>query len=118
MANAMKGEASLTLSDGTDLTLTYDFNALCEVEDAANRSISDVLLEISKGAPRLSTARALIFGGLRARHPDIDLNQVGPMIMSDGQALTEAMQKALTAAFPTTEGKKPANPPKTRRGTG
>lgn len=118
MANPMKGEASAVLGDGTSLTLVYDFNALCEVEEAAGKSISEVLAEISKGSPRLSTARALVFGGLRARHPEMTLEEVGPLIMSDGQALTEAMQKALLAAFPNAEGKKAGNAPKPRRGTG
>ncbi len=118
MAKAVKGEASLTTSDGQTLTLAYDFDALCEVEDAAGKSIGEVLTEISKGSPRLKTARALIFGGLQAHHPDIELTQVGEFILTDGALFTSAMEKALTAAFPKAEGKQAQNPPKPRRGTG
>lgn len=117
MANAAKGEASVETAAGV-LTLAYNFGALCEVEDAAGKSIGDVLLEISQGSPRLKTARALIYGGLREHHPDIDLSGVGELLLSDGAALTGAMEKALTAAFPQAKGTQPANPRKPRRGTG
>lgn len=118
MANAAKGEAGLQLSDGRSLTLRYDFDALCEVEDAAGKTISDVLAEISKGSPRLKTARALIYGGLSGHHPEITLPEVGEIILSDGPAVMAAMEKALSAAFPAAEGKQSGNPRKPRRGTG
>lgn len=118
MANKAKGEASLTTSAGDVLTLAYNFDALCEVEDAAGKSIGDVLAEISRGSPRLTTARALIYGGLREHHPEIELSDVGELLLTDGAAFTGAMEKALSAAFPQAKGKQAANPPKPRRGTG
>jgi len=119
MANPAKGEASLRLSDGRELTLHYDFDSLCAVEEAADKAIGKVLQEISEGAPRLTTARALIYGGLRFHHPDLSLATAGELILSDGPQLTEAMNKALMSAFPqASEGKQGTNPPSRRRGTG
>lgn len=119
MANPMKGEASLRLADGRTLTLAYSFDALCAVEEVAARSISEVLAEISKGAPRLTTARALIYGGLQQHHPEVTLTEAGELILSDGPAVSEAMNRALAAAFPkAAEGRQAANPPSQRPGTG
>lgn len=114
MANAAQGEAML-VSDGKELTLRYDFDALCAVEDAADKAIGDVLIELSQGSPRLTTVRALIYGGLREHHPEVTLKEAGELFLSDGPAVSEAMNKALSAAFPKmAEGKQGENPRKRR----
>jgi len=127
MANRFFGEAEAKLADDRRLTLRFDFNALCEVEDAAKRPIAEVMNELSTSSkrrtpPRLSTLRALVFGGLAHHHPELSREDVGDLVISDdGKALTEAMQKALEAASASqsTGGKDGARPPgNPRRGTG
>lgn len=118
MANAVKGEALLSTSIG-DFTLRFDFDAFCQAEEAAGRSFSELLEELSTGKARLGTTRALLWGGFHGHHPEVTLAQVGELLLSDGPALAAAMQKGLTSAFPqAAEKEKAANPPKPRRGTG
>lgn len=117
MANPVKGEASVTLASGEELTLRYDFNALAAVEEAADKPIAEVLGAMSNGVPRLTVARALIYGGLREHHPEVDVKAAGELVLSDGKALVDAMRKALASAFPQAEGRKGGNPPKSKTAT-
>jgi len=97
MANKVFGEAMLTLADGRELTMRFDFGALCEAEDAADKGTEAIMKEMASGGARLSTARAMLYGGLRHYHPDVTLDECGDLLMSDGSAVSKAMGDAMQA---------------------
>lgn len=111
-ANRVKGEAGVTV-EGKDYVLAFDVNAMCEVEYVLNLS-TDQILRALMATPPLHIVRALLWGGLRRHHADIDLIGAGGLIEAMGGA-GPAMNKigeALGSAFPDPEGDEPARPRK------
>jgi hypothetical protein len=94
MANKVFGEAVLPLSDGRELTLRFDFGALCEAEEAAGKGTEEMMKELATGRARLATARAMLYGGLRYHHAEVTLEDVGDLLLVDGDAVSGAMSKA------------------------
>lgn len=97
--SALKGEASYRFGDRT-YTLRFDFNALCEIEDADGRPIAEVFAELSGGKTKLKTIRAVVFGGLKSAQPDATPELAGQMLLEDGAGVMEAMRRALAGAMP------------------
>jgi len=95
MANRIYGEARVPLDDGRELTLRFDFGALVEAEEAADKGTEELMKELSKGGARLKTARAMLYGGLRYHHPDITLEDAGELLMSDSEAISKGMGSAM-----------------------
>jgi hypothetical protein len=96
MANKVFGESRLSLSDGRELTLRFDFNALAEAEEAADKGTEDIMREMSKGRPRLNTARAMLYAAVRYHHRDITLEDAGDLLLTeDAKAISEAMGRAM-----------------------
>jgi hypothetical protein len=111
MANAQKGEASLTI-EGRDYVLAFNVNALCEVEYILDKTTDQILRALALNPP-LHVVRALLWGGLRRYHSDVDLIGAGDLIEKmggPGPAL-EGIGKALVSAFPDAKDE-PENPPK------
>ena len=104
MANPARGEVAFRVAD-TDYNLKYSTNAICELEDYLDKGLNTIVANME----RLTTVRALLWAGMRAHHPEVTLKQAGDMIDRVGMApATEAIGKALTAAFPpATEGDAP-----------
>lgn len=119
MANALKGEAGLALHDGRQLTLRYDFDAFCEIEDIAGMTMGDVMEKLGTNPP-LKVARAVLAGGLKHHHPELTLSDVGEIIVENADVIAGAMQKAMTSATGRPGAAAAAGPPKAprRRGTG
>ena len=115
MANRIKGDTPVTLKDGRTVTLLFDFDAMCEVEDLLDRPFAELLEEISPKfevpgdpssrlvregrAPRLKEARALVAAGLKRHHPEIALSEAGNLLLSDGEALFANITTAIESAF-------------------
>lgn len=106
MANIERGEASFE-HDGQTFYLVVDMNAFAEAEDAADMGVDDLLRALSPQvdatgkvtkAPRLKHLGAMLFGALRARHPDVTLPEAIRLLNATGAG--EAIGKALTAAMP------------------
>lgn len=95
MANKLFGESRLHLADGRDLTLRFDFGALVEAEEAADKGTEVMMKELANGGARLSTARAMLYGGLRYHHGDVTIDECGDLLMSDGSAVSQAMGTAM-----------------------
>jgi len=95
MANKVFGEARLPLADGRELTLRFDFNAMCEIEEAAGQGTESIMEAVAKGNPRLKVARAMLYGGLRFYHRDLGLDDVGDLFLTDRDAVNEAMGRAM-----------------------
>jgi hypothetical protein len=93
--------------------LVLDFEALVEVETLTGKPAPQVMSEFSQGF--VGAVRALLFGALRRRHPDITAVEVGEMIVSDTDAVTLAMVTAVGSSMPKpAEGKESG---KARSGT-
>jgi len=106
MANKMFGEALLRLADGRELTMRFDYAALVEAEDAADKGTEEMMKELASGGARLSTVRAMLYGGLRFHHADVTLDECGDLLMTDGEAVSQAMGGAMQAMA----DRRPANP--------
>ena len=103
MANKAKGEAGVKI-DGKDYVLVFDVNALCEVEYVLNLS-TDQILRVLMKSPPLNVVRALLWGGLRRHHQDVDLIGAGALIEAMGGAgkALDKIGEALSSAFPDPE---------------
>lgn len=104
MPNRAKGEAGVKI-DGKDYVLAFDVNAMCEVEYILNLSADKILRVLDAGKPPIHMVRALLWGGLRRHHSDIDLIGAGSLIEALG-GTGKAMDKigeALVSAFPDPE---------------
>jgi hypothetical protein len=112
MANKLFGEARLPLADGRELTVRFDFGALCEAEEAANKSTDQMMQEMVKGGARLTTARAMLYGGLRYHHPGITLDEVGEILLTDASAASEAVGKAMSEMADRRAGANPRTGPR------
>jgi hypothetical protein len=96
MANPARGEVALVVGN-LEYTLKFSTNAICELEDRLDKGLNTIIANME----RLSTVRALLWAGLRAHHPEVTILGVGEIVDSVGAArVTEALGKALTAAFP------------------
>lgn len=97
MANQHKGEATFTASDGTIYRLRMDHNALAEAEDILGLNPQDLLKQMHE-KQQTKYFRALLFGALQEHHPDITLRDAG-RLLGDGEAVGEAIGKAMLGAF-------------------
>ena len=125
MANQVKGEATVRLGDGRELTLCLDFDALCAIEEVLDRPIVEIFDELERAAsaaksPRLGTVRALVYGGLRKHHPEITLTEAGDLVANNVSALSQGLSKAQAGGAPRAkaEGKKGANPRRSKAAVG
>lgn len=98
MTNPLKGEATLSLADGRSFTLAFDMEALIEAESAYGKPLKQLMQDASAGF--VGAVRSLIYGGLRARHPEITLREASTILMENSDALSIALEAALAASMP------------------
>ena len=108
--NRAKGEAGFDV-EGKTYVLAFNVNALCEVEYILDMP-TDQILKALVVSPPLHVVRALLWGGLRQHHPDIDLIGAGDLIERAGGAgaALDKIGAALISAFP--EADETENPQK------
>jgi hypothetical protein len=120
MANAIRGEVPLNLSDGRTFTLIMDMEALVEAESAYGKPLQKMMADAAQGF--VGASRALLYGALRAKHPDVTLRDASAIFMTDadaaGEALTEAVEKGFPDAAKSAEGKVSRPRTKTSGGSG
>lgn len=115
MANPVKGETPLVLSDGREFTLVLDMEALLTVEDVTGKPLPKVMQQASEGF--MTAVAAIAQAAFTLHHPEIVRADVLAIMASDRDALTEALGKASDAAFPKAkEGNAKAPKGKTPRG--
>lgn len=102
MANAFKGEVSLT-HDGQNYTMVLDFNALCDFEGETGKNALIALDGMESGNISATDLRVLMWAGLRQRHPDITLPMAGSILSQNA----DAIQRAAAAAQPEADGTAP-----------
>lgn len=101
MANRERGEVEFQAL-GKNWTLKLGTNAMCEIEDATGKSITEIgqLLSDPKTAT-MKLVRAVMWGGLQEHHDGVTVKEVGSII--DGIGMAEAgrlIGEAFTAASP------------------
>lgn len=96
--NPVLGEAALRLKDGRTFTLVLDFEALVAAETAYGKPLAQTLADANDGF--VGATRSLLFGALQAKHPEITPRDATGIFMSDGAAVSAALEAASVAAYP------------------
>lgn len=109
MANPIKGETVLTLADGRRFTIVMDMEALIEAEQAYGKPLARMLADANAGF--IGALRAMVFGSMRAHHPNATMSEATAVLMAEQAAVAEALLQAVELAFPDAsrqaEGKEP-----------
>lgn len=102
-------------ADGRELTFFFDHRAMIATEKAADDGFANVMRGVGQG--RLGYRAALIFGGLRAHHPEITPDAAWELMEEGKDDLLLFVMEAVADAMPERKGGK--NPPRARkRGNG
>lgn len=105
MANRERGEVEFQAL-GKSWTMKLGVNAMCEIEDATGKTISEVAVLLKD--PKTATVklmRAVMWGGMREHNDDIPVNEVGSIIDAIGMAEAgRLIGEAFTAASPDAKG--------------
>lgn len=112
MANPLRGEVEIVVGPRT-YTLRLATNALIEAETLLDKGVGEIADMLQDPAAfRLGTARALLFAGLRERHPNLSLFDAGEIIGELGIApIVQKLGESMAAAFPAAEADESKNPP-------
>jgi hypothetical protein len=98
MANPHRGEVELKAGEKT-FTLAFTINSVCELETALDKPLMDIVSDMG----RLTTIRAVLWAGLRHHHK-MTLEAAGDVMQEAGAPATaEAINVALSRAFPQPE---------------
>jgi hypothetical protein len=124
MANKFRGEADLDFTrmvDGEEKSakfkLVFDANAFCEIEDLTGMNMGE-MVDAMQSPDKLSfkTIRAVVLGGLKRNHPELELNDAGDIISDAGLSETvNALIGAFTSAMAEMDPEQGEVKPKRRR---
>lgn len=98
MTNFVKGESELVLEDGRAFTLVMDFEALVTAESLYRQPVPVVAVDAAMGF--VGAKRALLYGAMRAKHPEVTPADALEMCMTDGDRVKLALEAADKAAYP------------------
>ena len=93
MAYGFKGEVSID-HDGASYTMVLDFNALCDFEGETGKNALTALEGMENGMASASDMRALMWAGLRQKHPDMTLQLAGTILGENADAIRRAADAA------------------------
>lgn len=112
--------SSETVKCGEDeYTLALDIQIIDELEDDFDMGFDKLMADVlSKG--RVGQISRLLRGLLVRHHPNIDIDQVGGLVMEYGEQFGEGISRLMDKISPQADGSevKDENPPKAHRGTG
>lgn len=102
MRNPLEGMASFVFG-GQEWHLKLDNRAFYHAEDVLGFSVLDAVEQMRAALaagknPMLKTIVALVYGGLKLNHPQVDEDTVISMFMSEDPAVREAVLKAMRGA--------------------
>lgn len=110
MTDRLKGETLVILKGGRELTLLFDFDAYCAIEDASDLRMNEILAEMA-GPPAPGTSKPtfrhpkvrsqvmLLYGATRWEHPQITLEECKELMSHHTAAILWPMLSALTASL-------------------
>ena len=108
MANIHRGQISAKFNGGT-INLQLHVNSICELEDAADRPITEILEDFDVGKkPRMKTVRLLFWAMMLEAKPDATIKDAGQLIQDMRGNHDQIMTDAIMAAFPEPSGEDPA----------
>jgi hypothetical protein len=110
MANPLFGEAMAVAGEGRELTLRFDFDAFCVVEDLADRPIDEVLVEMAGPLnpatkkplfrhPRMRTQQRMLYAATRFHHPEVTLEECKVLVTTCNTEILWPMLSALGRAM-------------------
>ena len=105
MANKVRGQIPADF-DGGKINLLLSTNAICELEDAAEKPITALLDELNDPSRlRMKTVRLLFWAMMLDEKPDATIADAGRLIDGVRGDHDRIMTQAILAAFPdATEG--------------
>jgi len=95
MSGRGRGEATFDF-DGKAYTLRFDFNTICDFQEATGKEIFQTLEQMESGKADPADIRALFWAMLRDHHPEASLRDAGRMVTAG----LKAMQGAALAGLP------------------
>lgn len=110
MANPIKGEVPLKLSDGREFVLVFGPTAMAVAEDVSGKPLPEIGAAAEKGF--FGALLALFYGMLKARHPSMTYDEAGQIAIDYPDEIRAALDRAAERGLPDQEpeGKKGANP--------
>lgn len=91
-----------------EYTLTFNVNTFCDLEESFKVDDVNGVLKIMQGMeeqPSLRTLRTIFHAALLGEHKDMTEREAGQIISEVGlEAAAEAMQNAVSAVFPESDG--------------
>jgi hypothetical protein len=109
MPNPLKGETPLKLGAG-EFVLVLDHEALIEAESLYGKPLAMLMADATLGFA--GACRALLYGALRAHHPQVTAREASTLFLENSDAVSAALAEAAEAAFPkSAEGKQDPHPP-------
>lgn len=107
-----------TVECGEDrFTLAIDITIIDALEDEFDLPF-DQLMEQFEMSTRIGKLARLLRGLLSRHHPELDLDDVGGLLVDNTDAFAKAMFRLFDKATPDKKEAKDKNPPKAHRGTG
>lgn len=110
MANKERSEVSFDVQ-GKTWTMKIGTGAMCEMEDATGKGISELSKELSGDKVKLSLLRMIFWAALQKHHKGTTIEECDDLI--DDIGITEAgplIGRAFQAAFPKAEAKDGKDP--------
>ena len=98
MANSVKGDAVLKLSDGREYLLVLDMEAMLCVEDNMGKPLPQVMKMANEEF--MSAVAGIAQAAFVRHHPDVTRAEVLDILRTDSAALERALAAATEAAFP------------------
>jgi len=100
MANKVRGQIAAPF-EGGKINLMLSTNAICELEDAANRPITDLLEDLNDTTrPRMKIVRLLFWAMMLDERPEATIADAGRLIDEVRGDHDRIMMDAILAAFP------------------
>jgi len=100
MANKVRGQIAAPF-EGGKINLMLSTNSICELEDAANRPITDLLDELNDPKrAKMKTVRLLFWAMMLDERPEATLADAGRLIDGVRGDHDRIMMDAILAAFP------------------
>lgn len=118
----IRGESTAVLASGRKLTFKVNFATLARVAAQTQIPAPQVLPTMTSATdPRqMLVFLAMVEQALKKHHPTVDEDEIGDLMLTDGDALSQALNEAAEGAFggddDAEDGERP-NPPKRGPGT-
>lgn len=116
MVKPFKATETVTTDDG-DYTLAIDIGIIDALEDEFDQDFAQLMQQF-QGSTRIGKLTRLVRCLLARNHPELDLDDVGALLMAGSEPFAQGMTRLFDKASPDQKAGEGENPPKAHRGTG